>query len=190
MKRMTDLRIQPVVSRQKSLANNLTVKNLLFFVRSNPNKLNEAILVFGDCQGQVNALLFSAATMALFDRPSQPAGSKQGENNIHSYMIVIILTFLQRTKEKQNQSDTMYIQVLNVLFLISSALVNYLEKHSLKVPASSLFCEIQESSEYLSVNKCGRWNLHVCKIAQFQPASTERRKLALISCSHSLLLTL
>jgi len=42
--------------------------------------LNEAILVFGDCQGQVNALLFSAATMALFDRPSQPAGSKQGEN--------------------------------------------------------------------------------------------------------------
>lgn len=44
---------------------------------SNPNKLNEAILVFGDCHGQVNALLFSAATMALFDRPSQPAGSKQ-----------------------------------------------------------------------------------------------------------------
>ena len=46
--------------------------------RSNPNKLNEAILAFGDVHGQVNALLFSAATMALFDRPSQPAGSKQG----------------------------------------------------------------------------------------------------------------
>ena len=40
--------------------------------------MNEAILVFGDVHGQVNALLFSAATMALFDRPSQPAGSKQG----------------------------------------------------------------------------------------------------------------
>ena len=34
--------------------------------------------MFGDVHGQVNALLFSAATMALFDRPSQPAGSKQG----------------------------------------------------------------------------------------------------------------
>lgn len=40
--------------------------------------MNEAILVFGDVQGHVNALLFSAATMALFDRPPQPAGSKQG----------------------------------------------------------------------------------------------------------------
>ena len=40
--------------------------------------MNEAILVFGDVQGHVNALLFSAATMALFDRPAQPAGSKQG----------------------------------------------------------------------------------------------------------------
>ena len=46
--------------------------------RSNPYKTNEAILVYGDVHGQVNALLFSAATMALFDRPSQPAGSKQG----------------------------------------------------------------------------------------------------------------
>ena len=49
-----------------------------FLYRSNPYKVNEAILVFGDVHGQVNALLFSAATMALFDRPSQPAGSKQG----------------------------------------------------------------------------------------------------------------
>ena len=49
-----------------------------FLHRSNPYKVNEAILVFGDVHGQVNALLFSAATMALFDRPSQPAGSKQG----------------------------------------------------------------------------------------------------------------
>lgn len=44
---------------------------------NNPYKTNEAILVYGDVHGQVNALLFSAATMALFDRPSQPAGSKQ-----------------------------------------------------------------------------------------------------------------
>ena len=46
--------------------------------RSNPCEVNEAILVFGDVHGQVNALLFSAATITLFDRPSQPAGSKQG----------------------------------------------------------------------------------------------------------------
>ncbi|XP_067024528.1 cilia- and flagella-associated protein 337-like isoform X2 [Acropora muricata] len=44
---------------------------------NNPDNVNEAILVFGDVQGHVNALLFSAATMALFDRPAQPAGSKQ-----------------------------------------------------------------------------------------------------------------
>ncbi|XP_015771597.1 PREDICTED: uncharacterized protein LOC107349914 [Acropora digitifera] len=53
-------------------------KNLNFSLfRNNPNNVNEAILVFGDVQGHVNALLFSAATMALFDRPAQPAGSKQ-----------------------------------------------------------------------------------------------------------------
>ena len=67
--------------------------------------------------------------MALFDRPSQPAGSKQGEKNIYSYMIVnahsymnvSILALLQKTKEKQNESDTMYLQVLNVLFLIATS---------------------------------------------------------------------
>ncbi|XP_048581905.1 WD repeat-containing protein 49 isoform X2 [Nematostella vectensis] len=44
---------------------------------SNPDKPNEAILAFGDVSGQVNALLFSAVNIALFDRPAQPAGSKQ-----------------------------------------------------------------------------------------------------------------
>lgn len=67
--------------------------------RSNPNKLNEAILVFGDVHGQVNALLFSAATMALFDRPSQPAGSKQGNilmNKLYFHLHVHA-TFHMRT---------------------------------------------------------------------------------------------
>ena len=58
----------------QTLINNV----LVLFCRSNPNKPNEAILVFGDVLGQVNALLFSAANIALFDRPSQPAGNKQG----------------------------------------------------------------------------------------------------------------
>ena len=71
--------------RWKSRASNVTVEYLSFFVRSNPYKLNEAILAFGDSHGQVNALLFSAATMALFDRPSQPAGSKQGEQTLNNY---------------------------------------------------------------------------------------------------------
>lgn len=51
---------------------------MLYFCRNNPDKPNEAILVYGDVSGQVIALLFSAVNIALFDRPAQPAGSKQG----------------------------------------------------------------------------------------------------------------
>ena len=38
-------------------------------------------------------------------------------------------------------------------------LVNYFEKYAFKVPASSHFCEIQESSKYGSINQDTRWNL-------------------------------
>ncbi|CAG2253721.1 WD repeat-containing protein 49 [Mytilus edulis] len=44
---------------------------------SNPNNVNEAMLVWGDVGGYVNALYFSSVTMALFDRPPAPAGEKQ-----------------------------------------------------------------------------------------------------------------
>ena len=57
-------------------------------------------------------------------------------------------------------------------------------EYTFKVPASSHFCEIWESSKYISINQDGRWNLS--KIVHFQHASTERRELAWISCSHSL----
>ena len=63
-------------------------------------------------------------------------------------------------------------------------LVNYFQKYTSKVPASSHFCEIWESSKYSSINQDGRWNLS--KIVHFQHASTERRELAWISYSHSL----
>ena len=38
-------------------------------------------------------------------------------------------------------------------------LVNYFRKYAFKVPASSHFCEIQESSKYGSINQDARWNL-------------------------------
>ena len=41
---------------------------------------NEAILVFGDVGGYVNALFFNSAQIALFERPPAPAGEKQGTN--------------------------------------------------------------------------------------------------------------
>ena len=63
-------------------------------------------------------------------------------------------------------------------------LVSYFQKYTFKVPASSHFCEIWESSKYSSINQDGRWNLS--KIVHFQHASTERRELAWISYSHSL----
>ena len=39
---------------------------------------NEAILCWGDTGGCVNALYFSTANIALFERPPAPAGEKQG----------------------------------------------------------------------------------------------------------------
>ncbi|KAJ8313470.1 hypothetical protein KUTeg_008981, partial [Tegillarca granosa] len=44
---------------------------------SNPNNSNEALLVWGDVGGYVNALFFSSANIALFERPPAPAGEKQ-----------------------------------------------------------------------------------------------------------------
>lgn len=59
------------------------------FNRNNPKNPNEAILVYGDVSGQVNALLFSAATIALFDRPSQHTTSdKQGKQLFLEHMII------------------------------------------------------------------------------------------------------
>ena len=63
-------------------------------------------------------------------------------------------------------------------------LVNYFQKYTLKVPASSHFCEILESSKYRSISQNGLWNFR--KIAHF----TERRELAWISYSQSLKFTL
>lgn len=44
---------------------------------SNPMNPNEAVLVFGDVGGYVNALFFNSAQIALFERPPAPAGEKQ-----------------------------------------------------------------------------------------------------------------
>lgn len=61
--------------------------SLLSECRNNPDKPNEAILVYGDVSGQVIAVLFSAVNIALFDRPAQPAGSKQGKTS--SFFVII-----------------------------------------------------------------------------------------------------
>ncbi|XP_077981287.1 cilia- and flagella-associated protein 337-like isoform X2 [Glandiceps talaboti] len=44
---------------------------------NNPDNSNEAILVFGDTGGYVNAFMFVSANIALFDRPPQPAGEQE-----------------------------------------------------------------------------------------------------------------
>nr|XP_006816071.1 PREDICTED: WD repeat-containing protein 49-like [Saccoglossus kowalevskii] len=44
---------------------------------NDPNNSNEAILVFGDTSGRVNAFMFVSANIALFDRPAQPAGEQE-----------------------------------------------------------------------------------------------------------------
>ncbi|XP_076812547.1 cilia- and flagella-associated protein 337-like [Clavelina lepadiformis] len=48
---------------------------------ANPDDPNESVLVFGDVGGQVSALCFSSAQIALFDRPTQGSDSKQSDNN-------------------------------------------------------------------------------------------------------------
>lgn len=50
--------------------------------RLNPSNANDAILVWGDVTGSVNAINFSSATIALFERPAAPAGGKQGEGRM------------------------------------------------------------------------------------------------------------
>ena len=47
-------------------------------------------------------------------------------------------------------------------------LVNYFQKCTFKVPVSSHFCEIWESSKYSSISQDGRWNLS--KIVHFEHA--------------------
>ena len=78
------------------------------------------------------------------------------------------------------------VRIIRIFFYCvkKTLLVNYFHKYTFKVPASSHFCEIWESSKYSSINQDGRWNLS--KIVHFQHASTERRELAWISYSHSL----
>ena len=54
--------------------------NFLKFSRANPENPNESILVFGDVSGKVNALIFCASTISLFDRPAQSHTNQQGED--------------------------------------------------------------------------------------------------------------
>eukprot|EP00794_Sanderia_malayensis_P002980 gene2980-3435_t len=44
---------------------------------SNPHKSGHSILSYGDTGGNVHVIVFSNAAIALFERPLQPAGSKQ-----------------------------------------------------------------------------------------------------------------
>eukprot|EP00112_Aurelia_sp_Birch-Aquarium-sp1_P013143 Seg278.9 transcript_id=Seg278.9/GoldUCD/mRNA.D3Y31 product="WD repeat-containing protein 49" protein_id=Seg278.9/GoldUCD/D3Y31 len=44
---------------------------------SNPNKSSHSILSIGDTGGNIHAIVFTNAAIALFERPLQPAGSKQ-----------------------------------------------------------------------------------------------------------------
>lgn len=53
---------------------------------SNPEDLNEAILVYGDVGGQVSALCFSSAQIALFDRPQREASDSKQQNNATVYV--------------------------------------------------------------------------------------------------------
>ncbi|KAK7491119.1 hypothetical protein BaRGS_00017683, partial [Batillaria attramentaria] len=56
---------------------------------SNPNNVNEAILVWGDVGGYVNILFFNSANIALFERPPAPAGEKQEPClNVHLHDIL------------------------------------------------------------------------------------------------------
>ena len=50
----------------------------LYCLRANPENANEAIMVWGDTGGCVNAINFTSVNIALFERPPAPAGEKQG----------------------------------------------------------------------------------------------------------------
>ncbi|XP_013414484.2 WD repeat-containing protein 49-like [Lingula anatina] len=65
----------------------------------NPKNTNEAVIVWGDVGGCVNALLFSTANIALFERPTAPAGEKQ-ETTLNIQLKEISRTIDNREKAK------------------------------------------------------------------------------------------
>ena len=65
----------------------------LYFFRSNSENTSEAILLWGDAAGFVTALHFTSANISLFERPSAPAGEKQGLLLIRRIYLLSLLDY-------------------------------------------------------------------------------------------------
>ena len=74
-------------------------------------------------------------------------------------------TSLRATACKYGESDDRSDNSDFLLLRQKDPLVNYFQKYTFKVPGSSHFCEIYESSNYRSIIQDGRRNLR--KIAHF-----------------------
>ncbi|KAK2571481.1 WD repeat-containing protein 49 [Acropora cervicornis] len=110
-------------------------------VNSEYKVLNRHLYVWiTDVQGHVNALLFSAATMALFDRPAQPAGSKQVMYSAHldcfiscatNYKNSLVLGWIEKSKMNMRTTEFKIPQGVNAfdyserINLIATAGVNH-----------------------------------------------------------------
>ena len=70
-----------------------------------PENPNEAILVWGDTGGFINALHFLSASIALFERPPAPAGEKQGTVYMDRVIIFVRDTKILYQLMKQNATS-------------------------------------------------------------------------------------
>ncbi|ESO89700.1 hypothetical protein LOTGIDRAFT_124680, partial [Lottia gigantea] len=107
----------------------------------NPDNPNEANLVWGDVGGVVNILFFNSANIALFERPTAPAGDKQGRPFISFYTLFKNASYTSYLAHKDIKDKVEWVrQVMFSHYLecfISCAtmsnnavVIGWMEKHS------------------------------------------------------------
>ncbi|XP_041356070.1 WD repeat-containing protein 49-like [Gigantopelta aegis] len=143
---------------------------------SNPNNVNEAILVWGDVGGYINIIFFTSANIALFERPPAPAGEKQvwqepclnvpiSEILIGKYKNSTFTKYAGHREESKVEwvREVLYSQYLECFISCSTStnhavVIGWMEKHtavnqSINVTrgAVSTKKEIQRQSEFVIV---------------------------------------
>ncbi|XP_074661966.1 cilia- and flagella-associated protein 337-like isoform X2 [Tubulanus polymorphus] len=112
----------------------------------NPENVNEAVLVWGDVTGAVNAIHFSQASITLFERPPAPPGEKQEP------CLTVILSDISAMKYKnvrytKHEGHTEWVRQVNYCPQLecfiscattwnNSLVIGWLEKHSSVIKAS------------------------------------------------------
>ncbi|XP_064645218.1 WD repeat-containing protein 49-like isoform X2 [Lineus longissimus] len=107
---------------------------------SNPDNANEAIIVWGDVGGCVNAIHFTSANIALFERPPAPAGEKQ-EPTLNVQLCDIVKGKYKNSRYTKHQGHTEWVRQVKFSSYLecfiscattwnNSIVIGWLEKHT------------------------------------------------------------